>query len=314
MTVRLGIDVGGSMTDIVATDGVDVLARLTVPTTASDARALADDLAETARKVLAEIEIWQPETVGIGMPGLVDVHRGTVSHAVNVGVGSEAFALAHVVADRLQAPTAIDNDVRAAALEVLRLERLREPQLSDLLFINLGTGVSAAIVLDGIPRRGPLGTAGEIGHVPVPGRDEPCLCGRSGCFEAMISGPALARRSPFDDLLGLLDAAKQGHAAAQGLVASLADDLVFIVRWLSASTGIGRVLFGGGVGTAGAGLLDEVRLRLQPSASDGVGSTFPAPSVAALPAGHPTGALGAAALALSGLPLHVATSQTGDEG
>ena len=67
------------------------------------------------------------------------------------------------------------------------------PAVDHLLFVKVATGIGAGIISDGAIRRGAQGSAGDLGHIAVPGGlDLPCRCGNTGCLEAVASGPAIA--------------------------------------------------------------------------------------------------------------------------
>ena len=103
-----------------------------------------------------------PSHIGIGIPGIVDRHRGAVSHAVNLGLGGDWFPLAGRLADRTGATVMVENDLNAATWGAHVLSGA-----DDLAYLSLGTGLAAGFVLSGTLRRGVHGAAGEIGHVPV---------------------------------------------------------------------------------------------------------------------------------------------------
>lgn len=304
MTIRFGVDIGGTTTEVVATDGQQLLARVAAPTPSGDLAALVEEVA-TLVAACAQQGGAAMTSIGCGVPGIVDTVAGTVTDAVNLHLPGPA-PLATQLAERLGVPVALDNDVRAGALEALALLRRADPSRTDVLLLNVGTGVAAGIVVDGRPLRGPLGTAGEIGHAPVLGDEVQCECGATGCLEARLAGPALARRWPHGDATHLLRAAVDGDVAAVRLAGELADDLAHAVHWLVATTGIDAVLLGGGVGIAHPSLAGLVRDRLAAATrTSAVAGHLLAPErVSALPSDHPTGALGAAALAAAGTPLH----------
>jgi predicted NBD/HSP70 family sugar kinase len=69
------------------------------------------------------------------------------------------------------------------------------PDVDDMLFVKVATGIGSGIISDGELRRGAQGAAGDIGHIAVPGaEDVPCRCGNLGCLEAVASGRALAEQ------------------------------------------------------------------------------------------------------------------------
>jgi predicted NBD/HSP70 family sugar kinase len=86
-------------------------------------------------------------------------------------------------------PVLVDNDVNIMALgehvSVL-------PNVRDLLFVKVATGIGSGIIMDGRIRRGAQGAAGDVGHIAVPGSDQRCRCGNLGCLEAVAGGPAIA--------------------------------------------------------------------------------------------------------------------------
>ena len=63
-----------------------------------------------------------------------------------------------------------------------------------MVYIVVGTGVGAAVIVDGQLYRGCHNTAGEVGHITIDPLGDPCSCGNRGCVETFTAGPALARR------------------------------------------------------------------------------------------------------------------------
>lgn len=127
--------------------------------------------------------------VGIVVPGLVDDAAGTAVWSANLGWRD--VALGPRVEQALGLPVAVGHDVRAGALAEGALGAARSAR--DWLFLPVGTGIAAAVSLDGRPHaHSPF--AGEIGHVVVD-RDGPrCTCGARGCLETIASARAIATR------------------------------------------------------------------------------------------------------------------------
>ena len=92
-------------------------------------------------------------------------------------------------------PVVVENDVNAATLGAVALSGA-----DDLVYLSIGTGLAAGLVLDGRLRRGEHGAAGEIGHVPVDPQGVLCQCGQRGCLETIASGSALAAAWPSGDV------------------------------------------------------------------------------------------------------------------
>jgi predicted NBD/HSP70 family sugar kinase len=142
---------------------------------------LASDLLQRADRPLLGI--------GIGSPGVVDL-AGVVLEAPNLGW--EDVDLAEHLARTVPGATAthVANDANAAALGELGLGG---PAGRSLLLVKISHGVGAGLVIDGHLVVGDRFAAGEIGHVVVETRGEPCACGRRGCLETAIAAPALRR-------------------------------------------------------------------------------------------------------------------------
>ena len=179
--------------------------------------------------------------VGACMPGLVDRQTGWARHAVNLGV--HAIDLAGGIEAGTGRRPAVDNDVKAAALGAHHAVR---PEVSDgtTAYLNVGTGLAAAIVHRGEVVRGAGGAAGEIGHLPV-GSGVPCSCGQDGCLETIASGTALHRMWP-GPAAELFPSAAAGDERAGAVVATLAHGIALAVQVLVV-TGAELVVIGGGV-------------------------------------------------------------------
>ena len=190
MKHRLGVDVGG--TSIRLRLYPVARPRIEVPTGATGGPALVDRIVSLVTEATSDGP--QPEHIGVGIAGLVDTASGTVRHAVNLGIDGTPFPLADELSDRLHVPVTIENDVRAAALGAFHHLLPTSPGLANLVYLSLGTGISAGIIIDGQPHRGSRGIAGEIGHAPLGDPTVRCGCGLTGCLEAVAGGRALDDR------------------------------------------------------------------------------------------------------------------------
>jgi glucokinase-like ROK family protein len=215
--------------------------------------------------------------IGIGVPGPVEFHTGRpISPPIMPGWDGygvpERFA-------RYRVPVWVDNDVNVMALGELRagIGGGRE----HFVFVKIGTGIGAGIVLRGELHRGGQGCAGDIGHVQVAVRgreDVVCRCGNVNCLEALAGGAALARdaeaaaldgRSQFlrgrlgengsVDARDVTLGAAHGDAASVELLANagryVGQAVATIVNVLNPSL----VVIGGGVAEAGDALLATIR-------------------------------------------------------
>ena len=190
--MRIGIDLGGTKIEglALADDGTETVRRR-VPTP-QDYRATLDATAGLVREVEAEVG---PARVGIGIPGAIDAATGRVKNA------NATWLIGHPLAEDLGAALGrevrVTNDANAFALSEATDGAGAGAEV--VFGVILGTGVGGGLVVRGRPVEGANRIAGEWGHVPLPWpRDgewpgPPCYCGRTGCVETFLSGPALAR-------------------------------------------------------------------------------------------------------------------------
>ena len=152
--MRVGLDIGATkiLGAVIDADGT-VIAQ-----SRQDTLPGPDGILNTATTVLdllaATLDGALPLDIGIGIPGIVDRHRGTVSHAVNLGLGGDWFPLAGRLADRTGATVVVENDLNAATWGAHVLSGA-----DDLAYLSLGTGLAAGFVAVGNaaarrPRRG----------------------------------------------------------------------------------------------------------------------------------------------------------------
>ncbi|WP_199689787.1 ROK family protein [Clavibacter lycopersici] len=293
--MRIGLDIGGTKVDAVAIDADDtVVASLRRPTghgadevLATAARAVDDLVAGLGRPAVA--------SVGAGIPGMVDPATGTVQHAVNLGI--DGFPFGVELEGRLGVPVAVENDVNAAALGVSHLLGLG----GSLAYLNVGTGLAAGLVTDGVLLRGARGGAGEIGHVPVDPAGLLCPCGQRGCLETMASGAGLARQwhgSGAHAAVEVFRAAQEGDTTALAVRARLAEGIAGAVRILVLTNDVDAVVVGGGISRLGAPLLGDLLAVLagQAATSPFLASLEIADRVRLLPPDLPAASVGAALL------------------
>jgi fructokinase len=197
--LRLGIDLGGTKIEGVILrprEGrePEVLARARVPTLAVEGyRRVLEQTAALVAAVAREAGLAEPPPIGVGMPGGVSVRTGEarVKNCNATCLNGQPFRRDLVA--RLGRPVAFDNDANCFALAEAAFGAGRgEPVVFGVI---LGTGVGGGIALDGARTWGGLlGIAGEWGHVVLdPHGGPPCYCGRRGCVETYLSGPAIER-------------------------------------------------------------------------------------------------------------------------
>jgi predicted NBD/HSP70 family sugar kinase len=294
-TLRVGLDIGATkiLGAVIDADGT-VIAQ-----TRQDTRPGPDGVLDAATSVLdllaTSLDGALPSHIGIGIPGIVDRDRGTVAHAVNLGLGGEWFPLADRLADRTGATVLVENDLNAATWGAHVLSGA-----DDLAYLALGTGLAAGFVLSGRLRRGVHGAAGEIGHVPVDPAGPLCSCGQRGCLELRASGSALSAAWPAQGDMppaeALFAAAAAGNPEAVAARDRFAAGVADAIRMLSLAVDPAAIIIGGGVAHVGEPLLAAVTaaLRSQAAASPFLAALGLADRLRRLPGQLPVGAIGAA--------------------
>ncbi|MCH1883061.1 ROK family transcriptional regulator [Agrococcus sp. ARC_14] len=168
--------------------------------------------------------------VGIGLPGPVE-HATGMPISPPIMPGWHRFDVAGWLRQRLGCPVLVDNDVNIMALGE---QRTAWPDTDDLVLVKIATGIGAGIISGGRLQRGARGTAGDLGHVRVPGSSAPCRCGNEGCLEAVAAGPAIAAK------LRALGVEVSGTADVVALAAQGSVDAAQVLR--AAGRDIGEVL------------------------------------------------------------------------
>jgi glucokinase len=294
---RVGLDIGATKTlgAVLDADGT-VVAQARQDTQRGGDGVLAS--ATTVLELLAAgLDGALPPHIGIGIPGIVDRHRGIVSHAVNLGL-ADWFPLAERLADRTGAAVVIENDVRAATWGAHVLSGA-----DDLAYLSIGTGLAAGFVLDGVLRRGAHGVAGEIGHVPVDPDGPFCSCGQRGCLELSAAASALTAAWPADGQTppaqALFGAVAAGDTDAVAVRDRFAAGVADAVRMLGLAVDPSVIIIGGGIAYLGEPLLAAVTaaLRAQAATSPFLAALDLPARVRLIAAGVPVGAIGAAMIA-----------------
>ncbi len=260
---RVGVvDVGGTtmrrgVVELDAT-GTPVLAEIvTEAAAATPAEAVVQvlDMAEAASRDAA--------AVGVVLPGVVDENVGIGVWSENLGWRDVPFA--QLLRERLTVPVAVGHDVRAWGAAERRWGAARG--LADVAVVVVGTGISAALVVDGRPLVA-RGMAGEFGHLRVAG-DEPCACGGTGCLEAVASAAGIVRQynavavRPVTGAIEVADAVRRGEALAVDVWETALDRLADGLAALTTVAAPEVIVMGGGLSRAGDELLlDPLRSRL----------------------------------------------------
>jgi glucokinase len=186
MSLTIGVDIGGTK---VAAGVVDehgkIIERVRRPTPSASPGRTEQVIAEAVTDLLGRHQVT---AVGLGAAGFVDEWGGAVRFAPNLAWRDEP--LRQRIEGLIGLPVVVENDANASAWAEVRFGAARGHE--HVIFVAVGTGIGAGIVLDGKLYRGRWGMAGEPGHVRVVPDGRPCGCGNHGCWEQYASGNALA--------------------------------------------------------------------------------------------------------------------------
>ena len=192
--MRMGVDLGGTKIELaVFDDEAKERLRRRRPTPHTGYDAALDELARLI--VDAEREIGARVSVGIGMPGAISPRSGRVFNAYNTPFNGRR--LKHDLEEKLGREVRFENDANCFALSEAVDGAARAARV--VFGAILGTGAGGGIVVERRVLHGCNAIAGEWGHTPLPWMTAeehpgpPCYCGRAGCIEQFVAGPALKR-------------------------------------------------------------------------------------------------------------------------
>lgn len=192
--IRLGIDLGGTKTEIIALDERRTpILRRREPTPAHDYDATLALIARLVRE--AETAIGKRGSVGIGTPGALSPGAQHVRNSNSTCLNGRPIKddLERLIGREIR----IANDANCFALSEATDGAARGAAI--VFGVILGTGVGGGIAVAGQVLEGANAIAGEWGHNPLPWPEgpelpgPPCYCGKNGCIETFLAGPGLAR-------------------------------------------------------------------------------------------------------------------------
>jgi glucokinase len=259
----------------------------------------------------------RPKSIGMGVPGLVDIHQGVTKFLPNLAGHWKDVPAAQMLSDVVGCPVRVLNDVRTATLGELKYGHGRG--VNTMALFAIGTGVGGGIVVDGKLRLGPLGAAGELGHMTILPDGPPCGCGSRGCLETVVGAPAISAEGirlmqiglapRLREIVGgditritpkeMAEAARAGDEDVREAIERAAGYLGLAVANVVTVLHPELVVIGGGVSRMGELLLDRIRDVMRQNVR-----MFPADDVRVLESKleAKAGVMGALALAAFGIP------------
>lgn len=252
-----GIDMGGTKIEGVilkSKDQPDSLFRNRIPTGAENGY----DHILSQVKSLVDMMIQQmgytPKKIGIGTPGTLDPKLGVMKNCNTVAMNGKPMK--KDLEALLGFEVIMANDADCFALAEARHGVVKEhfPEARVVFGIIMGTGVGGGLVIDGRAIVGLQGIAGEWGHNFLDESGGPCYCGKTGCVEKVIAGPALenyyfketGNRKPLKDIVALAES--KVDPTAQKTMIRLIDFFGKAVSVLINIIDPDVIVIGGGVG------------------------------------------------------------------
>src|SRR5579871_2761640 len=252
---RIGIDLGGTKIEALALSPEgEEYGRRRIPTPRNDYEATLRVVAGLACALVGTIGRENIAGIGVGIPGSLSPRTGLVRNANSTWLNGRAFH--RDLQSLVELPLVVENDANCFALS--EAADGAGQGYRTVFGVILGTGVGGGIVTNGNLLKGRNAVAGEWGHNPLPWPDEneqtgePCYCGKAGCIETFLSGPALerqyrARSGRSAAAMTIAECAARGDAAGEAVLGvyarRLAKSLASVVNIVDPD----MIVFGGGV-------------------------------------------------------------------
>ena len=192
LMIAIGIDIGGTSIKGAAVDSNGkVYESFVMPFVKEDSgEKIIRDLAELVKKYIKEQGLeGKIAGMGIGCPGSIDIEKGVVNYANNLGWNN--LLIAKIMQETLPYPVRLINDANAAALGEAKFGS--GSKYLNSIMITLGTGIGGGVIINGKLYDGYKHQGGELGHMVIHVNGRVCGCGRKGCFEAYASASALIK-------------------------------------------------------------------------------------------------------------------------
>ena len=226
----------------------------------------------------AHLELKDILTIGVGVPGPIVSEAGMVV-APPIMPGWDHFPIRDTLQKQWGCPVSVNNDAELGVLGEWASGAGRGER--NLIYIKVGTGIGAGLLMDGQIYRGVSGSAGEIGHLTIDENGPMCACGNQGCLEAFAGGRAIALQAqqavqqgqrtqlveirPVESITAkdVAAAARRGDLLSQRILAQAGAKIGIAIAGLINMFNPGMVIIGGGVAQTGDILLEPMRQTVQ---------------------------------------------------
>ena len=232
----VGVDLGGTKIEVAALDAAGAFLDRRRAPTPPDYRATITAICALIAAV--ETSVGKHGSIGVGAPGSISPSTGLMRNANSVWLNG--MPLQEDLAAALHRPVRVANDANCLALS--EATDGAGADFGSVFAAILGTGCGGGVVVNGHLLQGGNGIAGEWGHTPLPWQNvaessaDECWCGRRGCLETFVSGPALHRdyiaslgpsalAAVAADAIGVVELARAGQTLAQAVLQRYVDRL-----------------------------------------------------------------------------------------
>jgi predicted NBD/HSP70 family sugar kinase/biotin operon repressor len=190
-------------------------------------------------------ENLKPLGIGLGLAGLVDAERGSLTYAPTLNWKDVPFKT--MWENKFNVAVHLDNEANTAALGYYAYaDRFNARNLA---YLSIGAGMAAGLILNGQLFRGSGGFAGQAGHMKIRLDGEPCTCGDHGCWVTEVGLPALARKTgrPRIDLAETAQLLRNHDETCETVIDEMAEMLGLGIANLVNIFNLDRVILGGAI-------------------------------------------------------------------
>jgi predicted NBD/HSP70 family sugar kinase len=206
-------------------------------------------------------ENQNPLGIGLGLAGLVDSESGSLKYAPTLGWRDLPFKA--LWEDRFGVPVYLDNEANTSALGYYAY--VDQYHSRNLIYLSIGGGMAAGLILDGHVFRGSGGFAGQAGHMNIRPDGEPCTCGDHGCWVTEVGLPALARKTgkPSVNIEDAVRRLRSNDEALGAVIDEMAEMLGLGISNLVNLFNIDRVILGGAMRPLLPFMLEKTRQTVE---------------------------------------------------
>ncbi len=207
---KIGIDLGGTKIEgILLDDSLNVIQRIRVPTPKNDYQDIVNEISSLVDQLSTNLPDF---TLGVCTPGTISKKTGLLKNSnTQCLIG---MPLKDDLEKKFRKKISMENDANCFAMAEATIGVAKNYKV--VFGVIMGTGVGGGIVIDGKIHHGRTNIAGEWGHHTLHLNGNQCYCGKQGCVETYLSGPALERRwneitgkkEPLPDIIKNLDSSE----------------------------------------------------------------------------------------------------------